>query len=387
MRRSQLPSEFDHVGPENSDEEDQFYKYRKELSDLFKKLLGVEATQEPVLDYIISLFTSILSNIEQYSVEQIEVPLFLFFHFGESVTDIGEELQRESKISSLLKDILESNIKYISHKIVIHQFFEVCIRYSTFFDTPNHSRYIRNLLEPLMTNFNNPDYSQAKHAIYMFYRVCMKIPAVVVPHAEMVLNPVIQKITHKTLDAESESLLYKAIGHIIGNKYMPIDVQGMLLDGFLTPLVNSNLDATAITYMGEVLAGFKSTIPTQNLEKICLIVENLSQRVQNIVLDPNTHQALVYLNQKIIVALDENSAKYVKVFLMVLCRYMNPESIENIMKVTTKQLVNQIAIQFKTNLSYVLTRDILDPITRYIISEIPRPAETISDIAQQVIHI
>lgn len=333
MRRSQLPSDFDHVGPENSDEEDQFYKYRKELADLFKKLLGVEATQEPVLDYIISLFNSILSNIEQYSVEQIEVPLFLFFHFGESVSEIGEALQKDSKISSLMKDILESNIKYISHKIVIHQYFEVCIRYSTFFDTPNHARYIRNLLEPLMTNFNNPDFSQAKHAIYMFYRICMKIPSVVVPHAEMVINPVAQKISHRTLDGESESLLYKSIGQIIGNKNMPADVQGMLLDGFLTPLVNSNLDATSITYMGEVLAGFRTVVSSQNLQKICMIIENLTQRVQNLPLDPNTHQALVYLNQKIVVALDENSAKYVKVLLMVLCRYMNSESIENIMKV------------------------------------------------------
>lgn len=333
MRRSQLPSDFDHVGPENSDEEDQFYKYRKELADLFKKLLGVEATQEPVLDYIISLFNSILSNIEQYSVEQIEVPLFLFFHFGESVSEIGEALQKESKISNLMKDILESNIKYISHKIVIHQYFEVCIRYSTFFDTANHARYIRNLLEPLMTNFNNPDFSQAKHAIYMFYRICMKIPSVVVPHAEMVINPVAQKISHRTLDGESESLLYKSIGQIIGNKNMPADVQGMLLDGFLTPLVNSNLDATSINYMGEVLAGFRTVVSSQNLEKICMIIENLTQRVQNLPLDPNTHQALVYLNQKIVVALDENSAKYVKVLLMVLCRYMNSDSIENIMKV------------------------------------------------------
>jgi hypothetical protein len=128
-------------------------------------------------------------------------------------------------------------------------------------------------------------------------------------------------------------MLYKSIGQIIGNKNMPADVQGMLLDGFLTPLVNSNLDATSITYMGEVLAGFRTVISSQNLEKICMIIENLTQRVQNLPLDPNTHQALVYLNQKIVVALDENSAKYVKVLLMVLCRYMNSESIENIMKV------------------------------------------------------
>jgi hypothetical protein len=68
MHKSQFPADFEFVGAEVSEEEDQFYKYRTKLASIFRSILAVSVTQAPILQYLQQVFSDIFQNFGGYSV-------------------------------------------------------------------------------------------------------------------------------------------------------------------------------------------------------------------------------------------------------------------------------------------------------------------------------
>lgn len=69
MERCQIPSHFTHIGPLESEEEDQFYKFRRQLAELFKRLASIEVIVDQVLKNLSTVFSRIIVDINAYSAE------------------------------------------------------------------------------------------------------------------------------------------------------------------------------------------------------------------------------------------------------------------------------------------------------------------------------
>jgi len=381
IKRCQFPSDFEHVGPDNSDEEDQFYKYRKELADLFKKLLQVESTKEPVVDYLISSFNDILGNIQNFTVEQLEVPLFLFFHLGESLTELSTLLTTDTKYSFLMRAILQSNLKASNHKIILRQYFEIGVRYGTFFSRNEHKQLIENLLEPMIRNMSNQDVDVSKHAIYMFSRLALKIPAAIVPYSRPVLEVILNRIKQGNIDGESEKNLYKAIGLIIGCRSNDLATQESCLESVLN-LLGQQITPNALLYIGEVLSGFGRKVPVEVQIKISQLAQRVVGSMLSTQLSPELHKSLVYFSQKLVETMEDDSSPYIKELISYLISNSTLDNIESVFN-----LITQVCQKYKINANSTISPSITFSIVKMMITQVPKPVETISDISQQAISI
>ena len=183
MSRAQIPEDFKHVGPDNSDEEDQFYKYRNDLIDIFKWTLEIPGSKEAVLDEI-SQYTTSLTQAS--TIEQVELPFYLLFHFAEKVNDISTLLKSDNKYSQLIAYMIRFPIP--GHKIVLKMYLENIVRYAGFFDTNEHILLFPQALQYFLVNITSPDKEARKHTIYMLHRLAIKNCSCLVQHDLMQIH-------------------------------------------------------------------------------------------------------------------------------------------------------------------------------------------------------
>jgi len=378
MRRSQLPDTFEHVGPENSDEEDQFYKYRGELSSLFKRLLTVEHTQDPVLDYLISLFQQVLSSPDSFTVEQIEAPLFLLFEFGESVTELAALMATENKFSILFATILESRLKTVTHKIILKKYFEVCIRYAVYFTTANHGAAVINILEPLLNTMFSQEPDLSKHAIYMLYRLTIKCSGAIIPYASITLDRISAKLSSGSCDDESKGNLYKALGTILSSKQMNQELQASCLRSIAQTLLGSVSEAS-VRSIGEVLSGFNSSSSPEVQQVLVEISQGLYPIVQAGIPTKEMFESCLVVVKRVLSC--SSNPEIARAFLQEFVKQLNIDTVEGVMIYIT-QIVAQL-----DNAGAVASSDIVGGLIDFIMNNVPRPTESISDISRTAIGI
>ena len=373
MNKAQIPEDFEHVGSENSDEEDQFYKYRNELVDIFKNSLDIHGSKENVINELSLCFHN-LTNMT--SVEKIELLFFLLFHFAEKVSEISLLLKSQNVYSELIEYIIKFPIP--SHKIILKMYFENIIRYSGFFDTPEHFPLFHYPLNHFLLHINNQDKNIKKHTIYMLYRLAIKNCSCLVHNVESILQVIFQCLETE-LDQESTNYLYKTIGLIIGNKNINPTAQFSLFSN-LCDMICRNPSQETVTIFTEVLSGFNKKVNAEMIEKL--------KQSAGIILKASftgdkSMESLKYiclLLQKLIDTLEEDSAIYIKAGLDYLIDNINIESIEIFL-----QVLGNCCHKIKTNLADCLPIKKLQGFIVNVIENIHSPNETISDIAQQSI--
>ena len=333
VKRCEFPGYFEHVGPENSDEEDQFYQFRKELADLFKRLLHVEATKEPVLNYLYQHFSDLLSSLEQKSVNQIEAPMFLLFHFGECIQDLSTLLTTQTTYSALVKMIFCSGIKNYSHRIILYQYFEVAVRYGVFFECQEHKPLITNVLEPMLRHINNQDPSVSNHSIYMLFRLCLKASRAIIPHSDVVITAVIDRLDKGVLSSESSKYLFKAIGLIVGCKDMDSQQQANCLSQVIQ-MVMKTVSVDSINMISEILSGFGSKVRSPVDTQITQLANYIVGSIPSQGLTTDYSKALIFFGQKLVETIEDQASPFLKQLISVLIASSNFETIESVFAVT-----------------------------------------------------
>ncbi|OMJ90682.1 hypothetical protein SteCoe_6966 [Stentor coeruleus] len=393
MTRAKLPNDFEHVGPENSEEEDQFYKYRTELADIFKNTLDISGVKETVLDELFSYFSTLNTHSQ---AEDIELPLFLIYHFAEKVQNIGNLLKSPNKYTDLIGMIVKFPIP--QHKIVIKAYLENIVRYSAYFDEDKINDF-HYALEHFLVNLRNPDKSVKKHAIYMLYRLAIKNPSLLVLNAqqnfktnefattnqtlyvEIILKSISEAISSEFLEADSVNQLYKTIGMIIGFKKIDPQVQIQLFNR-LCDMIISRASKESITAFIEVLSGFTSEVHNEMVPKLKQTAEIILSFVLQSEKSNDTINSTCLLLQKLIDTLEIESGIYIKTGLEHLIESVNMDTLENFFSVISN-------FCHKINKGYEIFIP-LDPLRKLVIqimNNIPIPNETISDLAQQAISV
>lgn len=375
MKRSQLPNSFEHVGPANSDEEDQFYKYRAELALLFKRLLAVDHTQEPVLDYLIGLFQQVLVSFDSLSPEQIESPLYLLYHFGESVTDLQSILTSENKFSGLFRSILDSRIKAATHKIVLMQFFEVCVRYAVYFTSSAHAASVTQLLDPLLSGMYSADADLSNHSIYMLYRLTIKCVSVLVPYASITLDRISAKLTSGTCDEERKGYLNKALGAILSSKDMDKQLQVTCMIS-LTQTLLSSVNEASLRYIGDILSSFNSTAGPELQQVMTEISHRVFPTVQAGISSKEMFDASLLVVQRVLTC--SGQPEIARAFLQEFVKQINIETVDGVMKYVV-QIVAKL-----DNPAQVTSGDLITGLVDFVIRSVPKPTESISDLSMTV---
>ena len=375
MNRAQIPEDFEHVGPENSDEEDQFYKYRSELVDIFKNTLDITGSKEIVIDEL-CIFIRKLNN--KMSVEQIELPFFLLFHFAEKVNDIAQLLKSENAYSELIEYIIKFPIP--AHKIVLKMYFENIVRHSAFFDTSEHSKIFPYVLSHFLIHLISQDKDIKKHTISLLYRLTVKNCLCLIPNVETLLQTITQCLQTE-LEQESVMLLYKTIGLIVGNKSINANVQLSLFSN-LCDMICMNTNNETIFIFTEVMTGFSAKVSPEMTEKIKKSTEIILKAAFTGDTSTASIKCLCLLLQKLIDSLEEESAGYVKIGLEYLIDIINMETIEMFL-----QVLANCCHKIKANLGYFIPTVKLQSLIIQIMKNIHTPTETITDFSQQTITV
>lgn len=392
MIRAKLPSDFEHVGPENSEEEDQFYKYRVELADIFKNTLDIPGAKEVVLDELFSYFSTLNTHSQ---VEDIELPLFLIYHFAEKVQDIGALLKTQNKYTDLIGMIVKFPIP--QHRIVIKMYLENIVRYSAYFDGAKFDEF-QYALEHFLVNLRNPDKDVKKHVVYMLYRLAIKNPSLLISnaqsnkvddlsqanpilHVETILKSISEAISSEFLEADSVNHLYKTIGMIIGFRKIDPQVQIQLFNRLCDMIISRASKESIIAFI-EVLSGFTSKVHNEMVPKLKQTAEIVLSYVLQSEKSNDTITSTCLLLQKLIDTLEIESGIYIKTGLEHLIESVNMDTLESFFSV-----ISNFCHKINTGYEVFIPLELLRKLVIQIISNIPMPTETISDLAQQAISV
>lgn len=371
MTRATLP-EFDHVGPELSDEEDQFYKYRAELIDIFKQTLDLPGSKETVLNDLERYFSMLTPSSKH---EQIELLLFLLFHFAEKVIDIGTLLKSQNQYTSLIEKVINFSIPY--KNIVLKMYLENIVRYSTIFE--GFPGLFPKALEHFLLNIENPDPDIKKHSVYMLYRLSIKNPGCLVVHVEIVLQQIMKTLNMPGLENESIKELYKTIGILIGNKKIDKNVQFSLCNNLCDMIISINRP-DIVNMFTEVLSGFSGLVSAELIPKLSQTVGFVLKKCMEQEHNNETVKTLCLLLQKIIDTLEHSGGVYIKEGLVYLIKVINMETIELFFNV-----ISNCCHKIKNDLNSFLPIAELQNLTIQIIRNVPTPTDTISDHSQLAI--
>lgn len=371
MTRATLP-ECDHVGPELSDEEDQFYKYRAELIDIFKQTLDLPGSKEVVLNDLERYFSVLTPSSKP---EEIELLLYLLFHFAEKVMDIGTLLKAQNQYTTLVKKVVEYPIPY--KNIVLKMYLENMVRYSTIFE--GFPEIFPKALEHFLRNIENSEPEIRKHSIYMLYRLGIKNPGCLITQVEPVLQQIMKTLNLAGLEGESIKELYKLIGILIGNKKIDKVVQFNLCNN-LCDLIISTAGPNSITMFTEVLSGFSGAVHPELVPKLSQTIEIVLKTCTELENNNDLVKTLCLLLQKIIDTLEQSGSLFVRAGLEYLIKLINMETIELFFNV-----ISNCCHRIKSNLNAFIPVPALQTLVLQIIRNVPTPADTISDHSQLAI--
>lgn len=378
MKQCQLPSEFEHVGPENSEEEDQFYKYRKELSDIFKNLLGVESTMDAVLDYFVTIVQDVTSRLTAVKAEEIEVLLFLLCHFADCVLDLKAIILADNKFSMLVGFVLSSGIKDILHKIVIKQYLEFAVRYCAYFDSQARAGQLISVLQALLGQLSSPDTDMAKHCAYLLYKLIVKLPVAAIAQAGMLLTE-IQGRLNRPIEEQMASHLVKAFGLLIANPAIGLSTQQAYLHTYVTSL-STPLSPTSLNRIEEMISGFDSKIPSELHSELMAIANFLALNLNSPSIQ--LYEAAIHLAQKLTSILKDSGIVAIAAVIGRLFSLVCMDTLDSFMKLVT----NAVATT-KGTPQTVIPGEVLTGVIGGVMTTVARPEDTISAVSQQMASI
>lgn len=326
MRKCELPERFG-----SREEEEQFAVHRKELGQVFKSLVGVESMLQGVLEVLVKAVQEISTNLAGTRPQAIEVILFLLYHFAECVPDIHHKLAADSQFSRLIGFILASGIKELPQPILIRQYLEICIRYSSYFDGEARLAELPNVINPLLVYSASGDSEVAKHAIYMLYRLVLKMPKGIVSQAPVLLGH-IQSLLSRPLEDQSALYLAKSFGLLLANRNLAPSTQQSLFLAYLRSLP-SPLTTDQLGLVAELVGGFQRQAPREMWEALAALAEYVNREVAGQVLGVEMYRAVVYFYQKLMVALEDACNQAIGTALRKLFAAASLDTLEELLKV------------------------------------------------------
>ena len=378
MKQCQLPSEFEHVGPENSEEEDQFYKYRKELSDIFKNLLGVESTMDAVLDYFVTIVQDVTSRLGTVKAEELEVLLFLLCQFADCVADLKAIILTENKFSALVGLVVSSGLKDIPHKIVVKQFLEFAVRYSAYFDSQARAGLLTGILQSLLGQLNSADGDMTRHCAYLLQRLIVKLPAAAIGHAGLLLRE-IQARLGRPIEDQAGTHLVKAFGLLIANPAIGLETQKAFLQAYISSL-SAPLTPASLNRIEETISGFTNKVPVELRPELIAIAHFLSSNLTSPTVQ--LYEAAVHLAQKLTSTLQDAGIAAIGTVIARLYAATSIETLDSLLK-----LVTNAVVAFKQTPQMVIPAEVLAGVVSGVMTTVARPDDNISAVSQQIAGI
>jgi len=379
MRKCELPERFG-----SREEEEQFAVHRKELGQVFKSLVGVESMLQGVLEVLAKAVQEISTNLAGTRAQATEVVLFLLYHFAECVPDIHHKLAADNPFSRLIGFILASGIKELPHPVVIRQYLEMCIRYSSYFEAETRLPELVNVINPLLVHSASGDSEVAKHAIYMLYRLVLKMPKGIVSQAPVLLAH-IQSLLSRPVEDQSTMYLAKSFGLLLANRSLALSTQQTLFLAYLRSLP-SPLTTDQLSLAAEVVGGFQRQAPREIWEALAALAEHVNREVAG-VLGVEMYKAVVYFYQKLLVALEDACSQALSVVLRKLYTAVSLDTLEDLLKVPLTQLLIHALQVLKGTLEVALPQEVVVGVVTGVISTIPCPTTCVSAEAMHLIDL
>ncbi|CAG9313755.1 unnamed protein product [Blepharisma stoltei] len=381
MAKCQIPKEYQNCSLEVTEEEEEFYKYRAEIVDLFKKIVLIEPTQDTIFEYLITMTHTMIEILQTLTAGQAELPLFLLYNYAECINDFGVQLSTNTKYTALIKCILDSEIHKTTSRQVIKQYLELCVRFAAYFESQDGKLHFVKVLELLLKTIGNKDALISKHAIHMMLRLSQKISSSFVPFLQKIIEIIIDNIKQNLYDEESAKSSFRAIGSILGSKSMDIDAQSRTLEN-LVELMRIQITPHSLWCIAELLYGFNTKVPIDISSKISPVADWIVENISVLQRSQEYYPSFIYFSQKIIDIMEDDSSMYVKAIITILISSSSFDTLESLFNILSK-----VCIKYKSELNSTVSHEVAHSIVNYVINHVKKPIEAASEDARQIISI
>ena len=133
-KRIQLPADYFETN-EEPDPDESFDQLRAELTTIFINISSISSIQQNILEYIGSTLNTLSAGYKQFSPQQKEVVLYLFYRVGQSIKDTSEIIKKKGNPISIMVEIVFATPKiFTDHLLISSIALEGIIRYSTYLE-------------------------------------------------------------------------------------------------------------------------------------------------------------------------------------------------------------------------------------------------------------
>lgn len=373
MERAQIPAGYSFRGPSNTDEEDQFYQFRDDLSELFKELLRLEATKGPVLALLWDRLSTVLP-LPSPPAEVLEVLLFLLYLYSDCLTDLHQVLTCESPFAQVLGLVLTS--RFPESQLVLRTLFDLCVRVASFFDTPSTEALLEAVIVPMLGMMRSENTEYSSFAVKRVVGFVIRAQKPVLRYAEAVFEASKAVITQNSLDPASLSKLFRAIGLLLGNPGLPDTVKYAQIQHF-SKLLLVNCTSAKLQQLSELLSGIGRRGNCDFQANLLSLFLYIAEQLTSMPLAPESYEAVASLTHRFSICLEGSAEEAVARVLAHMGTHVTADTLDCVMK-----LVSNLA---QTCLSAIRPA-LLSNITQLLVQSAPAPKETISDYSQDLIQ-
>ena len=372
MERAKVPRGYSYRSGNNSDEEDQFYLFRDDLGDLFKDLLRLEATKEPVLGLLGEKLAGALQG-GQTSEEVVEVLLFLLFLYSDCLMDLHQILTSDSPLSRTLRMVFTS--PFPSSLLVLRTLFDLTVRIASFFDTPQTEPLLQPVISQMLSMMLSPDPELSGFAVKRVIGLVIRAQKPTLRYAENILEASKTVISQNTLDFPSLSKLFKALGLLLGNPGLNDSVKYTQIQHFSHTLL-TNCTAAKLQQLSELLSGIGRRGNAEFQANLLSLFLYIAEQLTSGPLAVESYEAVASLTHRFSICLEGSASASISHILCHMSVHLTLDTLDVVMK-----LVSNLS---QTCMSSIQPQ-VLSSITFLMVRSVPTPEETVSDYAQEVI--
>lgn len=204
-------SSYDFSKPDQIEQE--FLQYRKELSNLFRKV--VKLCPEMSVMFVSSLVRACFANISAMSFADVEVSLYLLGLLSDASTQVDSRF-----FSEMLVALVSSDVWRYPHRAVVLTAFETAVNYARYL--PNDAAVISNFLGAFFgtSGMRSSDLTVRSRAAYMFFRLCRAQKNLLLPYLPQILAAsqdqlVVKLEADNVLPYDSQLFFFNGIGLLL----------------------------------------------------------------------------------------------------------------------------------------------------------------------------
>lgn len=251
------------------EEEENFIELRLELVNLYSNTLLIADLKVRALKIIEEKLVELKSNIQNYTQNQIELPLFLLTHMNSIIMREDKDLVNDM-YQMLIGHVMETDFLAANSKVVSILYFEICVKFASYF--LHFPAAIPQVLENFLSERGvlSPIPKLASRSSYFLLRFIDRLKIKLGEFAELLFTKTQEVI--KLAEAGKTKLSSTDIENFY-------EIIGSLLDGFELPPEKVK---DTLQYYFELIYNKIISMPSQYFEGVIEFIRRLNQLIKSL---------------------------------------------------------------------------------------------------------